>query len=284
MSTNKKVGTRAPQCSSCRGEGNRVGGAIPYARYCVAEFKSGTDQINKWLFLCESHMNDQVTRRRQQTQANAGTLVYKLSLLMDGANKKGDFFVYYDGSTLPNTSLSWSEECNAQPNIAAARGQKRLSVLTPAELALWARHKTYSDGIKGHYGQLIGWLGKSTQPTGRIAMRKEYSFYGASEAVIDRFRKDVYTLLDGFEATLAITTDDDSDGYAEVVFDILVPDGMSPADFEAVLKKYVPPYEDLVSAAEDSQDEDPENCDCADCRDCEDDDEDDEDDFDSDDD
>lgn len=94
MATNK---ARVPQCVDCKSNNNRdADGNIRSAKYAVAIFKAGTAQISKWSFMCEDCMQGAVACARN-AEGKEVPPVYKLSLVIDGKGRKGDFYIDHWG-------------------------------------------------------------------------------------------------------------------------------------------------------------------------------------------
>ena len=260
---------RAPQCGDCKSEGTRDRkNNVPAATYLIAQYKSGTTNIAKWVHKCEEHMGVELMNVRAQDLNGPLPPVFKLSMLVHEENRLGVFVVDYDGSTTPSTALTYSERCSCYTDQQReiAQTNKRTKILTPAENKLWYRHEQYRKNTTYDYrGSLMAELSRATGPEGEVYFYVEEPRYDSTYEQRVKFRDRLYASLDGHPAHLDIDDDVEDSDCAEIKFKIVAPPQMSVADFktkaDSLTRTFYELIDQLEDEEEDDEEEDPVECD-----------------------
>ena len=251
MTTNK---ARIPQCVDCKSYGERdAEGNVPAAKYSVAIFKAGTTQINKWVFLCEAHMQSTVAQARN-AEGKEVPPVYKLSLVIDGKARKGEFYVDHWGGTNVPVGLTYEERNANWGKTDVAEKAKFDKMLSEPEKALHKLHREVAIELDDEFGYVEARINKSTPPEGRVYVTGSETIYGKTDAQMDAFRKRVYDHFQGYEVEFHVeSTDDDDYHEIELIFPMIK--GATVSDFAAEVRGRMPGYNSLITELENEDDE-----------------------------
>lgn len=263
---------KAPRCGDCKSEGSKDRfGEICAATRVSPIYKNGTTQVSKWGFFCEQHVLEHVGRARAAHEKGEAPPCFKLSLALDGQEKRGDFHVDCYGGTNPSTNLTWQEQnrCYTTSDIEKAKKLKRERLLTKTELALWDRRKelAFSSGVCS--GGVEAQITAASPPGGWVYYRVEDEVYNKSQETLDDFQQKVYDMLDGYNAHFNIQVDEDND-TALITLDLLAAPHFTPQMFKETCEGYLAKYQELRDALESEEedeehDDEEESCDCMEC-------------------